>query len=196
MKTMLTTIAPRPPARVRLLDAAEDLFYEEGVHSVGIDRVIERAGVAKATLYSTFGSKDELVRSYLERRNLIWRDLLTRELQARYDTPRERLLGVFDVLGESFAEPAFRGCAFVNASAEACPGGVVEAVADEARAWRRALLLRLAQHSGVADPESLARQLSLLYDGAMVAAGMDRDPGTARTARAIAVTLLDAAKVA
>src|ERR1700684_4332700 len=90
----------RRSARERLLAAADELFYADGVHTVGIDRVIERAGVAKATLYSAFGSKDELIRCYLTARHAARQERMTRKL-ARYDTPRARLLGVFDVLGES-----------------------------------------------------------------------------------------------
>src|SRR5579864_7975765 len=97
----------RRSARERLLAAANELFYNEGVHTVGIDRVIERAGVAKASLYNTFGSKDELVRAYLERRHLARQERITRKL-ARYDTPRDRLLGVFDALGELLVEQHFR----------------------------------------------------------------------------------------
>src|ERR1700712_1232060 len=93
-------------ARDRLLAAATELFYEEGVHTVGIDRVIERAGVAKATLYSTFGSKDELIREYLHGRHVARRERILVALE-RYPTARERLLGVFDVLGDSFADPGF-----------------------------------------------------------------------------------------
>src|ERR1022692_2687668 len=116
-QAMSTKTMDRRSARERLLTAADELFYEEGVHTVGIDRVIERAGVAKATLYSVFGSKDELVRAYLEQHNMIWRERLISRITARYADPRERLLGVFDVLGERFTEPDFRGCAFVNARA-------------------------------------------------------------------------------
>src|SRR5437763_5180857 len=90
---MSTATKDRLSARERLLAAANELFYEEGVHSVGIDRVIERAGVAKATLYSAFGSKDELIRAYLAARHAATRDHMTQELAARYHTPRERLLG-------------------------------------------------------------------------------------------------------
>jgi AcrR family transcriptional regulator len=92
-------------ARERLMDAANELFYEEGVHSVGVDRVIERAGVAKATLYTVFGNKDGLVRAYLSARHDRTREQMTRELAARYTTPRERLLGVFNVQGLAFTEP-------------------------------------------------------------------------------------------
>src|SRR5262245_51062729 len=111
----------RGSARERILAAANELFYEEGIHSVGIDRVIERAGVAKASLYNTFGSKDELVRAYLLGRQASREDRITRGI-ARHETPREKLLGIYDVLAERFAEPAFRGCAFINASGETWPG--------------------------------------------------------------------------
>jgi AcrR family transcriptional regulator len=189
---MTATTPERSSARERLLTAADELFYEEGVHSVGIDRVIERAGVAKATLYSAFGSKDELVRAYLLRRHLVWREHMTQEL-TRYATPRERLLGVFDVVGESFTRPGFRGCAYVNASAEARPGSAVEEVSDQARGWLRSLFTELAQAAGVAEPEPLARQLAMLYHAAVNVARMDRNPNAAAEARAIATTLLDVA---
>ena len=115
------TSAARPSARERLLAAANELFYNEGVHTVGIDRVIEQAGVAKASLYNTFGSKDELVRAYLETRHT---SVTQRIMQAvdRYHTPRERLLAVFEGQGELFAQPDYRGCAFARASAESHPG--------------------------------------------------------------------------
>src|ERR1700712_3287820 len=94
---VMTTVTPdRVSARERLLDAADELFYEEGVNTVGIDRVIERAGVAKATLYKTFGSKEELVRAYLARRHQRRSSRITAGI-ARYMEPRQRLLGVFDV---------------------------------------------------------------------------------------------------
>src|SRR4051795_9653698 len=92
-----TTTSRKPSARERLLAAANELFYAEGVHTVGIDRVIERAGVAKASLYSCFGSKDELVRAYLENRHQLRRERLRAGLE-RFDNPRDRLLGVFEVL--------------------------------------------------------------------------------------------------
>jgi AcrR family transcriptional regulator len=186
--------ANRPSPRERLLAAADELFYGEGVHTVGIDRIIEQADVSKASLYKIFGSKDELIRAYLAARHAFWRERLTRELATRYQTPRERLLGVFDVLGESFADPGFRGCAFVNASAEARPGSPIVEAADEARAWERALFVELGETAGAVDPDLLAEQLLQLYDGAQIAARMDRNPAAAATAaRAAAAALLDAA---
>jgi AcrR family transcriptional regulator len=192
---MATNLTQRPSARERLLAAANELFYEEGIHTVGIDRVIERAGVAKASLYSTFGSKDELIRAYLEGRHEARKDRITGALATRYATPRERLLGVFDVLGDLAAEPGFRGCAFMNAGAESRPGSAVEEISDQTRAWVRSLFTELAAAAGAADPEGLASQLVLLYDGASIGARMDRNPTAAATARAVAAALLDAAGV-
>jgi AcrR family transcriptional regulator len=183
--------AAGPSARERLLEAANELFYDEGVHTVGIDRVIERAGVAKASLYNTFGSKDELVRAYLEGRHARVAARVTRYLE-RYSDPRDRLLGVFEAQGELFAEQGFRGCAFVSASAES-PGEAVSRAADDYRGWVRGLLTGLAREAGAAEPEKLGRQLHMIYDGASLSARMDRDPSSAVTARAAAETLLDAA---
>jgi AcrR family transcriptional regulator len=183
-------------ARDRLLAAANELFYEEGVHTVGIDRVIERAGVAKASLYSTFGSKEELVRAYLEARAATRRERIERRLE-RFDEPRDRVLAVFDLLGEIAAEPTFRGCAFVNASAEGPRGETkVRQVCHDTRAWTRALFTDLARGLGAADPERLGRRLTLLYDGALVGASMEGDPTLAAEARAMAEAMLDAESAA
>jgi AcrR family transcriptional regulator len=177
-------------ARDRLLAAANELFYGEGVHTVGIDRVIEHAGVAKATLYSVFGSKDELIRAYLTHRHQGWEERIARKL-AVYETPRDRLLGVFDWLGDAFANPAFRGCAFMNACAEDSPDGPAREPADAYRQSVRSLFHRLAEAAGAVEPDHLAGQLGLLYDGATVAAAMDRNPGAGGAAREIAATLVD-----
>jgi AcrR family transcriptional regulator len=190
--TMAVKNAAKPPARERLLAAANELFYDEGVHTVGIDRVIEHAGVAKASLYNTFGSKEELIRAYLETRHASTAKRITQAL-GRYGNPRERLLGVFEAQGELFTEPSYHGCAFVSASAESHPGDLIEQAADAYRGWVRALFTDLAEQAGVPDPQALARQLHLLYDGSGLSARMDHDPSAAVAARAAAAALLDAA---
>jgi AcrR family transcriptional regulator len=182
----------RAPARDRLLAAANELFYEEGVHTVGIDRVIERAGVAKATLYNAFGSKDELIRAYLAGRHAIRRERITAGIE-RHADPRDRVLAVFDVLAESFAQPNYHGCAFVNASAEAHPDSPIARATGEYRTWLRTLFTDLAQAAGATAPEPLARQLVMLYDGAGISAKMDQNQAAAMTARAAASVLIDAA---
>lgn len=192
---MATKASDRPTARRRLLDAADELFYGEGVQTVGIDRVIEHAGVAKASLYNAFGSKEGLVCAYLESRGDRIRDRIAGAV-ARRGTPRERLLAVFDAQGEAFADPGYRGCPFMRATAEAPEDGSFRRIAEHHRAWLRGLLTRLAAESGYAHPEDVARQLHCLYDGAAHTASMDRDPSAAATARAAASVLLDAAPIA
>jgi AcrR family transcriptional regulator len=178
-------------ARERLLAAADELFYAEGVQSVGVDRVIERAGVARATLYNTFGSKEALVRAYLDARHQGTVNRLTSSIERQTD-PRARLLAVFESQGELFGEPGFHGCAFVTASAEAAPGSQVEAAADDYRAWIHNLFAELAAEAGAVDPQALASQLQLIYDGAGLAARMDRNPAVRVASRRAAESLLDA----
>jgi AcrR family transcriptional regulator len=183
--------APRS-ARERLLAAAGDLFYAEGINTVGIDRIIEQAGVAKASLYDTFGSKEELIRAYLADRAAARQARLEAWLE-RYKSPRDRILGVFDFLADAVAQPTFRGCYFQRADAELKPASSGRAVCDEARAWTLELFTRLAREARAAQPKKVAQQLVILYDGAVVSASMDRDPQVVGVARAVARTLIDEA---
>jgi AcrR family transcriptional regulator len=192
---MSTAPAPtedRTSARDRLLNAANELFYAEGVHTVGIDRIIERAGVAKASLYNVFGSKEELVAAYLGSRHDLTTSGLTEAMQ-KVDDPRQKILAVFDAQAQQYERPDFNGCAFIAASTEAPAGGLVEQAADQFRAWIRAMFTELAEQAGAADPVSLGRQLHLVYDGAGLAGRMDHhDPGIAPSTRAAVQGLLDA----
>jgi AcrR family transcriptional regulator len=178
------------PARDRLLAAANDLFYREGVHTVGIDRVIAEAGVAKASLYNTFGSKDELIRAYLETRHAGIVERMGRALAA-YDSPRDKLLGVFGYQADLYRRPDYRGCPFVAASAEASPGSAALEATAAYRAWLRGLFTRLAEEAGAPDPAALAAQLHLLYDGVGISARIDRDPAASVAAKAAAAALID-----
>ncbi|WP_328378390.1 TetR/AcrR family transcriptional regulator [Streptomyces sp. NBC_00440] len=182
----------KPSARERLRAAANELFYAEGVQSVGIDRVIEHAGVAKASLYNTFGGKEQLVRAYLDTRHAGTVDRITRAIAER-DTPREQMLAVFESQGRQFDRPDFHGCAFIRAGSEAGPGGLVQEAADAFRGWMRELFTRLAAEAGAADPDALGHQLQLLYDGAGISALMDHDSTVAATSHAAAAALIAAA---
>ncbi len=182
----------RGSARERLLAAADQLFYDEGVNTVGIDRVIEQAGVAKASLYSAFGSKEELVRAYLEARFQGRKERIEKKL-ATLESPRQKMLAVFDVLAEYVAKPGYRGCAFVRASAESRSGAGVQAACDLSRGYTRKLFTTLAREAGARDPGALAERLVLLYDGAMVSAQMDENRKAARIARDVAEMLIDRA---
>ena len=183
-------------ARERLLDAANELFYAEGVHTVGIDRVIERAGVAKASLYGSFGSKDELVRAYLELRQATRRDRILAYI-ARYDDPRAKIIGVFEYLAVRAAEPDWRGCAFVNATAEGpLEQNATRRVSLDARAWMRELFIGLARDMKLPAPERVGKRLQVLYDGSLIAASMERDLSVVEDARTMAEALLDESQAA
>jgi AcrR family transcriptional regulator len=191
--TKAADMARRSP-RERLLEAAGELFYAEGVQSVGIDRVIERAGVAKASLYSTFGSKEELVRAYLDERHT----RILGELRAAVDAvdpadPVARILAVFDAQAARFRAPDYHGCAFAAASAESPRDGRIDEATRAYRAEVRELFTELAAAAGAPDPPFLAGQLQLVYDGAGAAANLDRNATIAGPARAAAALLIAAA---
>jgi AcrR family transcriptional regulator len=184
----------RRTAKQRLLEAADDLFYTEGIHTVGIDRVIAHAGVAKGSLYYSFTGKDELVHEYLTHRHGNWAERVSAGIEAHTD-PRARILAVYDVLGTLFAQPDYRGCAFMNATAEAAPDSVEAQAATTFRAWVHTLFLDLATDTDARDPKQLAETLVLLYDGAVATAQMDKTPSAARTARRTAELVLDNAGI-
>jgi AcrR family transcriptional regulator len=184
---------PRRSPRERLLDAANELFYAEGVQSVGIDRVIERAGVAKASLYSTFGSKEALVQAYLDSRHEQTLGRLRRAVASAGEDPVDRLLAVFDSQATFFSQPGFNGCAFTAARSEAPAGGRIETAASAYRQDLRGLFRALAAAAGATDPDTLAAQLHMIYDGAAAAANQDDDPGIAVPARAAAEGVVHAA---
>src|ERR1700743_2304952 len=118
-------MSDRPSPRERLLSTADELFYGEGICTVGVDRVLREADVARASLYTTFGSKEELVKAYLEQRSAAWRATVDATLPVRWATPRERILGIFAMLGEWFEAPGYHGCPFINASAESRAGSAI-----------------------------------------------------------------------
>jgi AcrR family transcriptional regulator len=192
---MNTTKPPRTSARQRLLAAAGELFYENGINTVGIDRIIEHAGVAKASLYDCFGSKEELVRAYLQERGEVRRARVNERL-ARFSDPIDQILAIFDLLGEWSAQPDYRGCAFVRASADAGASDKVKNAVSESRAFILEKFTDLCRLAGtragckVADPVLLAKQLVLLYDGATTSASMDGNRNAAAMARALAVRVL------
>jgi len=192
-KTSADDGAAKRSPRDRLLQAASELFYAEGVQSVGIDRVIERAGVAKASLYSTFGSKEGLVCAYLNARHEETLARLRSAVAATED-PIERLLAVFDAQARLFHTPDFHGCAFTAAAAEAPSGGRIDAAAQSYRHDIHVLFNELAVAAGVPDPELLASQLQLIYDGGGLAANLDNNPEIATAARAAASTLIATAR--
>ncbi|MEU6031839.1 TetR/AcrR family transcriptional regulator [Streptomyces tauricus] len=177
-------------AREQALDAAETLFYGLGIQSVGMDDIRGASGVSLKRLYQLFPAKEHLVVAYLERRDLRWRGRLA-EYADSHEDARQRVLAVFDWLGEWFREPDFRGCAWINSYGEL--GAVSEPVAEQVRAHKRAFrkyLEGLVDDAGL--PAELAGQLHLLAEGAMVTAAVERSAEPAARAGRAARMLVEA----
>ncbi|MEU8123441.1 helix-turn-helix domain-containing protein [Spirillospora sp. NPDC049024] len=188
----MTTSSPprRSAAWTRVFDTAMRLFYAEGVHAVGIDRIIAEAGVAKATFYHHFPSKDDLVRAYIVEQSRRQRGLADVPEAA---TPREAVTTAFERMCRVGADPAFRGCPFINAAAEyPDPAHPVRRAIDEHREWLRTLFRDLLAADGHPTPDRTAQALMLLKDGLAVGFDLD-DPHQVRAAVQETVTrLLDA----
>ena len=186
--------APLTPAARRVLDAASELFYERGIHAVGVDGISEAAGVTKKTLYDRFGSKEALVVAYLRERDARWRAHLLAVLDRVPAPGPDRMLAVFDAAESWSAANSPRGCSAINARAESSAGdgdAVLAEVAAE-KAWQVGLLVDLCREAGVRDPEDTARALMLVYEGAIVTVGMGTFDRPFTRAREVAATLLAA----
>ena len=169
--------------KARILETADRLFYLQGIRAVGVDTIAAETGISKRTLYNHFPSKDELISAYLQRRFT--------HAPASDKPPVEQILATFDRLERGFASKGFRGCPFVNAVAElGAEDRPVKKIAiafkESRRLWFRDLLVQL----GVADPEGLATQLTLLVDGSIAQDLVRDDPSMARAAKDAARVLL------
>ncbi|WP_413103249.1 TetR/AcrR family transcriptional regulator [Streptomyces sp. Inha503] len=180
----------RPSAHERILSTASALFNAHGVRGVGVDRIIAESGVAKATLYSHFRTKDDLVLAYLSASDEHWRGALRAAAEAAGADPRDRLIGLFDALGSATERNGFRGCAFTRTAGETDPGTATHAATVEHKRAVRAWLTELAREAGAADPERLAVQISVLVDGVMAAAALEPRPEFAEAAREAARSLV------
>ena len=178
--------------REELIETALELFCREGFHATGIDRIIAEAGIAKMTLYHHFRSKDELILAALRLRDERFRNDFMRRVERLSVDPRERLLGIFDVLAELFEGSSFRGCTFINACAEYGDlDSPVHGIAAEHKRLVLGYVRDLATAAGVRDPEVLARQLCLLMDGVIVTAQVSGKAGSAQDGRALAELAVD-----
>jgi len=178
-------------ARERILDSAYQLFSRRGIRDVGVNEVIESAGVAKATLYRHFPSKDSLVVAFLERREQLWtREFVEGQARRRGSTPEERLLAIFDVFDEWFRRVDFEACSFINVLLEL--GSVHPAGQACVRhlANIRTLVRTLAEEAGLRDLESFSRSWHLLMKGSIVSAA-EGDTDAAQRAKAMAGVLIE-----
>ena len=178
--------------RDQLIDTALDLFNRNGYHATGIDRILAEAGVAKMTLYKHFGSKDALIQAALERRDERWRDWFRNAVARRAETPRGRLLAVFDALDEWFDRPDFHGCMFIRAAGEFTElGDPIHAAAAEHQRLVLAELRGLAAAAGARRPARLAREIMLLVLGAIVATQVSGPVDAGQAAKKAAALLIE-----
>jgi AcrR family transcriptional regulator len=177
--------------RERLLDTAYELFSRRGIRGVGVDEVIERAGVAKATLYRHFASKDDLVLAFLERRHQHWTEDIQRAQSRHMDGgPEERLLAIFDVLGERFHSQEFDAYLFFNALVEMGADHPAGRASVRHVEHIRSIVRGLADEAGLRDTENFARSWHILMKGSIIAAA-EGDDAAADHAKAMARSLIE-----
>ncbi len=179
-------------ARERILSTAYALFSRRGIRAVGVDEILARSGVAKATLYRHFRSKDDLVLAFLRRREQLWTiQLVERQSHLRGDTPEQRLLAIFDVFDDWFARREdFDGCSFINVlielGAEHPAGRASIRYLDNIRG----IVRERAHQAGLRDPDGFARSWHILMKGSIISAA-EGDTGAARRAQNMARQLIE-----
>ncbi|MEE2031785.1 TetR/AcrR family transcriptional regulator [Rhodococcus chondri] len=189
MRSTAETPTKRSPAE-RLLETAGELFAEYGIRAVGVDRILAESGVARASLYTAYGSKDALVHAYL--------DGLDRRDRARWneavealDDPVAKILTFFDLALASAPRKNFRGCQYANAATE-FPQERIEPVLAH-REWLRSTLVELLEQAGVADPKGTAEQIRLIYDGSLAGSKFEHSADPIRFGREMAAAAISAA---
>ena len=188
---MDTTASSTRPARERILDTAYELFTRRGIRDVGVDELIERANVAKATLYRYFPSKNALVDAFLERREEVWTlGWVEAEARQRGGTAEEQLLAIFDLFDEWFHREDFEGCSFVNVMLELGPRDPAGQASVQHIETIRAFLCELAEKAGVVEPEAFALSWHILMKGSIVLASAG-DLDAAQRAKEMGVALFE-----
>jgi AcrR family transcriptional regulator len=182
---------PEPDARERILATSYELFSRRGIRAVGVEEVIEHAGVAKATLYRHFQSKDELVLAFLERREQRWtREFVEAGARRRGSTPEEQLLAIFDVFDEWFQRDDFEACSFINVLLEMGPPHPAGEASVRHLENIRAIVRGLAEEAGIRHTDSFARSWHILMKGSIVAAA-EGDTKAAQRGKRMARALID-----
>jgi AcrR family transcriptional regulator len=193
MAVSVPELAPLTPGATRVLDAASRLFYERGIHAIGVDTIAEAAGVTKKTLYDRFGSKEALVVSYLQHRDARWRAHVADHLARTPEPGTARILAVFDAAITWSDENSPKGCSAINARAEIGDGHDGHPVFPEVsrqKAWLLELFDELCREAGATHAQRLAKAMMLLYEGAIVTVGMETFAQPFQVARDVARGLL------
>ena len=189
--TAATSVLAKVTARERILEAAYDLFSHRGIRDVSIDEVLGNSGVAKATLYRHFPSKDELVLAFLDLREQVWTlDVVEAGARERADNPEGQLLAIFDVYDDWFHRDDFEACSFVNVLLEMGKAHPAGRASIEHLATLRRFVADLAAEAELPDPEEFARSWYILMKGSIVQAS-EGDAGAAKRAQAMGRLLIE-----
>jgi AcrR family transcriptional regulator len=187
---MSTEVQTQTGARERILTSSYDLFLDRGVRAVGVNEIIAAAGVAKATFYSHFPSKDDLVLAFFERRQTVFTmGYLTAESQRRADAPRDQLLAIFEIFDEWFHSPGFTGCPYIRAMLESGPGQPLGAASLAYIQEIHTSIRDAATAMGLTDPDDFAYCWLVLMQGAIVS-GVGIDPKSASRIRKLGLHLI------
>jgi len=178
--------------RDQLINTAIDLFAEQGFHATGIDTILEKSGVAKRTMYLHFRSKEELILAALRQFDGLFRNGFMRRVESAANSPKGQLLAMFDVAERWFARKKFYGCMFINAAGEYSDGDTpIRQACKDFKGMMKEYMRVLCKKAGAAHPETLAEELALLFEGAIVTAQISRKPKAAQVAKRAAQVLLD-----
>jgi AcrR family transcriptional regulator len=181
----------RSQARQRILDAAYDLFSTRGIRAVGVSEIIKRAEVARATLFTHFRTKDDLVLAFLELRETRWtKDFVMAEARRRGSTPEEQLLAIFDVFDEWFGGEQFETCSFINVLLEMGPEHITGKASIAYLDNVRRMLAELAEEAGLRDPQSFAHSMQILMKGSIISAA-EGYPEAAQRSKEMARILIE-----
>lgn len=185
--------APRKSAAERVFETARDLFYHRGIRAVGVDEIVNQAGVTKPSLYRAFASKDELVAACLEESGREGRADLDAVIATAPDDPREQLRAVIAYYAAKMADPDFRGCPMSNTAVEFPePGHPGRVVLEECKTESRTRILDLTRKLPVSSPDALADGLVLLIEGAMASHHIFGSQGPSSSLASSANALIDA----
>jgi AcrR family transcriptional regulator len=184
-------VPPVSEVRDRILETASELFAHRGVRDVGINEVIERAHVTKATLYHHFASKDDLVVAFLDLREEQWmRGWVQTEVRRRADTPEDELLAIFDLYDEWFHRDDYEACSFVNVLLELGAAHPAGQASIEHLANLRSIVRGLAAEAHLEDPDGFTRSWYILMKGSIVSAA-EGYTDAAKRAKAMATRLIE-----
>ncbi len=177
--------------RDHIIEVAIKLFCKHGFHATGVDRIMREAKVSKKTLYNHFRSKDELILAALQQHDSVFRNEFMRDVEQLSNSPQGRVLAVFDAAEKWFSDQNFFGCMFVNVVGEySDTNSPMRGVSKSFKKMIWRYIRSLCVDAGANNPETLANQLALLFEGAIVTAQINGTAVSAGVAKDVAAQLL------